>query len=60
VGPKRLNKKNGKTEYMIIGKFDEEMRTVSEKVKKGMISISMRIPLVGRQHCCVLFVGKFI
>jgi hypothetical protein len=33
-----FNNKNGKTEYMVIGQFDEEIRTVSEKVKKGMIN----------------------
>ena len=33
-----FNNKRGKTEYMIIGKFDEEVRTVSKKVKKGFIN----------------------
>ena len=30
--------KQGKTEYMIVGKFNEEIRTVSKKVKKGIIN----------------------
>ena len=33
-----FNNKQGKTEYMVIGKFDEEVRTISKKVKKGIIN----------------------
>ena len=33
-----FNNKNGKTEYMIIGKKNEEVRTICEQVKKGMVN----------------------
>ena len=33
-----FNNKEGKTEYMVIGNFNEEERTVSQKVKKGVIN----------------------
>ena len=33
-----FNNKRGKTEYMVVGKFDEEIRTLSRRVKKGTIS----------------------
>ena len=33
-----FNNKRGKTEYMVVGKAKEEIRTVSKKVKKGAIN----------------------
>jgi hypothetical protein len=33
-----FNNKEGKTEYMVIGNHDEEVRTVSNQVKKGRIN----------------------
>ena len=33
-----FNNKRGKTEYMVVGKFNEEIRTLSKTVKKGTIS----------------------
>ena len=42
-----FNNKNGKTEYMIIGKSKEEVRTVSEKVKRGHINRVTEHKLVG-------------
>ena len=33
-----FNNKRGKTEYMVVGQFNEEVRTLSRRVKKGTIS----------------------
>ena len=33
-----FNNKRGKTEYMVVGKAKEEVRTASKKVKKGVIN----------------------
>ena len=33
-----FNNKHGKTEYMVIGNFDEEVRTISKTVKEGNIN----------------------
>ena len=33
-----FNNKNGKTEHLVIGNFKEEIRTVTKKVKKGLIN----------------------
>ena len=42
-----FNNKPGKTEYMVIGKFNEEVRTVSKKVKKGHINRVKEHKLLG-------------
>ena len=42
-----FNNKNGKTEYMVIGKKKEEVRTLCEQVKKGMISRVKEHKLLG-------------
>ena len=42
-----FNNKHGKTEYMVIGNFDEEVRTISKTVKKGNINRVKEHKLLG-------------